>query len=31
MWKKLLAAAPADAGWRPMVQDAVAALEPRKS
>jgi predicted Zn-dependent protease len=25
-WKELLASAPADAGWRPLVEDAVAAL-----
>lgn len=28
MWKDLLASAPADAPWRPMVEDAVAALQP---
>lgn len=27
LWKTLLANAPADAGWRPMVEDAVAALK----
>ena len=30
MWKQLLASAPAGAPWRPMVEDAVAALQPRK-
>jgi cytochrome c-type biogenesis protein CcmH len=28
MWKRVLANAPADADWRPMVEDAVAALQP---
>lgn len=28
MWKTLLASAPAEAPWRPMVEDAVQALEP---
>jgi cytochrome c-type biogenesis protein CcmH len=28
IWKQMLANAPADAGWRPMVEDAVAALDP---
>ncbi len=28
LWKELLASAPADASWRPMVEDAVAALGP---
>jgi cytochrome c-type biogenesis protein CcmH/NrfG len=27
MWRQILADAPADAGWRPLVEDAVAALE----
>jgi cytochrome c-type biogenesis protein CcmH len=27
MWKEILAAAPADAGWRPLVEDAIAALQ----
>ena len=32
LWKELLASAPADAGWRPLVEDAIAALEePRPS
>ena len=31
LWRSILAEAPADAGWRPLVEDAVAALsEPRK-
>jgi len=29
LWKELLASAPADAPWRPMVEDAVAALRPQ--
>ncbi len=29
LWKELLASAPADAPWRPMVEDAVAALQPK--
>ena len=29
LWKEVLARAPADAQWRPMVEDAVAALSPR--
>jgi cytochrome c-type biogenesis protein CcmH len=29
LWKQLLAGAPADASWRPLVEDAVAALSPR--
>lgn len=29
MWKEVLASAPAKAEWRPMVEDAVAALQPR--
>lgn len=29
LWKQLLADAPADASWRPLVEDAVAALSPR--
>jgi len=27
LWRQILAEAPADAGWRPLVEDAVAALE----
>ncbi|MBA3511345.1 tetratricopeptide repeat protein [Sphingomonas sp.] len=27
MWRQILAEAPADAGWRPLVEDAIAALE----
>ena len=31
LWRQILAEAPADAGWRPLVEDAVAALEaPRQ-
>jgi len=30
LWKQVLADAPADASWRPLVEDAVAALEPRR-
>jgi cytochrome c-type biogenesis protein CcmH/NrfG len=31
LWKQILAEAPAEAGWRPVVEDAIAALErPRK-
>ena len=30
MWKEVLASAPADSDWRPMVEDAVAALQPPK-
>lgn len=31
LWKQILAEAPAEAGWRPLVEDAIAALEkPRK-
>ena len=31
IWREILAKAPADAGWRPFVEDAVAALEgPRR-
>jgi cytochrome c-type biogenesis protein CcmH len=30
MWKEVLASAPADAEWRPLVEDAVAALQPPK-
>ena len=29
LWRKMLAEAPADAGWRPLVEDAIAALSPR--
>ena len=29
MWRELLAEAPADAGWRPLVEDAIRAVEPR--
>lgn len=29
LWRELLANAPADASWRPLVEDAVAALQPR--
>ena len=29
LWKEVLARAPADAEWRPMVEDAVAALSPK--
>jgi cytochrome c-type biogenesis protein CcmH len=29
LWKQVLANAPADAEWRPMVEDAVAALSPK--
>ena len=29
LWRQMLADAPADAGWRPLVEDAVAALSPR--
>lgn len=29
LWRQMLASAPADAQWRPLVEDAVAALEPR--
>jgi len=29
MWNELLAAAPADAPWRPLVEDAAAALKPK--
>ena len=29
LWRELLAEAPADAGWRPLVEDAVAALDPK--
>lgn len=29
-WKQMLADAPADAEWRPMVEDAIAAVEPPK-
>jgi cytochrome c-type biogenesis protein CcmH len=29
MWKQLLAGSPAEAPWRPMVQSAIAALEPK--
>jgi cytochrome c-type biogenesis protein CcmH len=29
LWKEVLARAPADAPWRPMVEDAVAALSPK--
>ena len=28
LWREILAEAPADASWRPMVEDAIAALEP---
>lgn len=28
LWREILAEAPADASWRPLVEDAVAALEP---
>lgn len=28
LWRAILANAPADASWRPMVEDAIAALEP---
>jgi cytochrome c-type biogenesis protein CcmH len=31
LWKEVLARAPADAEWRPMVEDAVAALSPKQS
>ena len=30
LWHRLLAEAPADASWRPLVEDAVAALQPRR-
>src|SRR6185503_17651369 len=30
LWNQMLADAPADASWRPLVEDAVAALEPRR-
>jgi cytochrome c-type biogenesis protein CcmH len=30
LWKEVLAKAPADAQWRPMVEDAVAALSPKE-
>jgi cytochrome c-type biogenesis protein CcmH len=30
LWKEVLARAPADADWRPMVEDAVAALSPKQ-
>ena len=31
LWRQILAKAPADASWRPFVEDAVAALEaPRR-
>jgi cytochrome c-type biogenesis protein CcmH len=30
LWKQVLAGAPADAGWRPMVEDAVAALSAKQ-
>lgn len=30
LWKEVLARAPADAEWRPMVEDAVAALSPKQ-
>ena len=30
LWKDVLARAPADAEWRPMVEDAVAALSPKQ-
>jgi cytochrome c-type biogenesis protein CcmH len=30
LWKQVLADAPADASWRPLVEDAVVALEPRR-
>lgn len=29
LWRELLAEAPADASWRPLVEDAVRAVEPR--
>ena len=29
LWRETLARAPADAPWRPLVEDAIAALEPR--
>jgi cytochrome c-type biogenesis protein CcmH len=29
LWKQVLAQAPADAPWRPMIEDAVAALSPK--
>jgi len=28
LWREILAEAPADASWRPLVEDAIAALEP---
>ena len=30
VWRKILADAPADASWRPLVEDAIAALDPRR-
>ena len=30
LWRETLARAPADAPWRPLVEDAIAALEPRR-
>lgn len=29
LWREVLAKAPADASWRPLVEDAIAALQPR--
>ena len=29
LWRELLARSPGEAGWRPLVEDAVAALEPK--
>jgi cytochrome c-type biogenesis protein CcmH len=31
MWRSILADAPADASWRPIVEDAIAALQPERS
>ena len=30
LWRRILADAPADASWRPLVEDAIAALEPEQ-
>lgn len=30
LWREVLADAPADASWRPLVEDAIAALQPRR-